>query len=608
MSVLKSFIRTLDPYLLLLSLLTLFALTPLADPGYFYSAHDGRHSVFFVSMFDEAIRSGAFWPRWAMHHAQGYGYPTFVLQAPLAFYVAEIFILLGAGITTGVKLAWAVGFLGSAWSMYALVRHWTSSPSHHSKVAAVVAALLYVFVPYHLLDIYVRAALAETLMMAWFPLVFLAFDRLITEGKSAGWQGRLLLAALSLAALLLTHTFALLAFVPLLMLFVLFRLVQLWSQAGTLRTPIRQASWIAATFLAAAAGIAALFLSLVLILPLLAEGSLLEGEAFIRDTYNYQRHWVYWGQFFSPVWGYGYSDDPTGVNDGMGFQVGLVPLTLALMGIVGLGAVRSWRQRWLVGFLLLASAATLFAMTPGAAPFWAAVPTLSVIQFPWRLLMLVGFTMSLLGGLVTYQLLQAVPRETAQVTGLTLSLIIVVASFHYAHPQELQRVEPWREDGRAVFQFEQEHPDMIGFTRLVEEKFTETPLTAQYQAADFSNQQLERLAISAGSGEVISHYSQGHAFGGEVAVTTPATVQVRVYDYPGWQVRVNGQLISHRTSSPYGLVEVEIPPGRHRIDVWMGSTPTRTAGMLISGFTLMGLLGLWGWSKWRKFGDRRKSR
>ncbi|MFM7585224.1 MAG: hypothetical protein ACKO9F_21190, partial [Caldilinea sp.] len=96
---------------LLLTALTALALLPLTAPGYFYTAHDGRHSVFFVTMFDEAIRDGALWPIWAMHHNQGYGYPTFLIQAPLAFYVAEFFVLGGMGITAAVKCTWAVAFL-----------------------------------------------------------------------------------------------------------------------------------------------------------------------------------------------------------------------------------------------------------------------------------------------------------------------------------------------------------------------------------------------------------------------------------------------------------------------------------------------------------------
>jgi hypothetical protein len=64
-------------------------------------------------MFDAAIRDGALWPRWALHHNQGLGYPTFLIQAPLGFYVAEVFVLAGAGVTAAVKLAWLTGALAS---------------------------------------------------------------------------------------------------------------------------------------------------------------------------------------------------------------------------------------------------------------------------------------------------------------------------------------------------------------------------------------------------------------------------------------------------------------------------------------------------------------
>jgi len=96
-------LRLPAPEMILLSVLSLLALAPLMLPGYFFAAHDGRHSVFYLVQFDAGLRDGALWPRCAMHHIQGYGYPTFIIQAPLGFYVAELFVLLGAGYTLAVK-------------------------------------------------------------------------------------------------------------------------------------------------------------------------------------------------------------------------------------------------------------------------------------------------------------------------------------------------------------------------------------------------------------------------------------------------------------------------------------------------------------------------
>lgn len=600
-----------DPYLILLFGLSLFALTPLLAPGYFFSAHDGRHSVFFVSMFDEAIRDGVLWPVWAMHHNQGYGYPTFLIQAPLAFYLAEIFVLLGLGITQAVKAAWAVSFLLSAWGMYGLVRRWALTWPGGGKLSAagaaqagLLAALLFVYAPYHLVDIYVRAALAETVLIGWLPWVFWAFDRLIAGATGPGWQGRLALAALAYGGLILTHAFAIMAVTPLLVAFVLFRLWMQWRHdAPNLADgQARGMELVRRLAVAGAGGVAGLLLAAIFVLPLLTEGPLLAQEDWVQNTYLYSRHWVHWGQFFNPFWGYGYSDDPLGANDGMGFQIGLL---LALLAIVALYLLRDrrWRAPSLAGFLLLVAAGLLYLMTPNADWLWRTVSLLSVLQFPWRLLGLVIFVLAALGGLTLLQM-GGLGRSAQEGAGAALGLVailIVLASAGYTQPASLEPVESWREDGRAVFQFEREHPDMLGYNTLATERFTETAMTPQYAAqfeqaglARFDASPLARLGILAGEGTVTENYSRSHHFGGAVVMQTPGVVQIRLLAFPGWQVRVNDLCVDYRPSLPHGVMEVDLPAGVHRIDVVMGGTPARNTGAAISGLTLLGLLGLAG--------------
>jgi hypothetical protein len=590
-----------DPYWILLTGLSLFALVPLLSPGYFYSAHDGRHSVFFVAMFDEAIRDGALWPVWAMHHNQGYGYPTFLIQAPLAFYVAEIFVLLGMGITAGVKAAWAVAFLFSAWGMYGLVRRWAltwpglaETPVERASQAGLMAGLLYVYAPYHLVDIYVRAALAETMLLGWLPWTFWAFDRFIAGLGRPGWQTRLALAGLSYGLLLLTHAFAVMAVTPLLAVFILFRLWAQWRRDRDHQPGLRAGAWAGMrhVVVAGSGGVAGGLLAAIFLLPLLAEGPLLSQEDWVTDTYEYSRHWVHGSQFLSPFWGYGYSDDPVGAMDGMGFQLGLI---LALLGILALWMLlaRQWLRRDLPLFLLLSTGVVLYLMSPAAGWLWDGIPLLAVMQFPWRLLTLTTFTLSALGGLTLWQIQGGQSRQGGGEGALWLMAgLILFASAAYVRPASMQPVEAWREDGRAVFEFESQHLDMLGYTNLVTERYTQSPMTPQYAAGEISPDQLARLGILSGEGEVLRHYSGGHRFGGEVRMITGGRVQIRLYDFPGWQVRVNGERVAHQLSPPYGLMEVELPPGQHTIDVVMGSTPVRTAGMALSGLTLLALAGL----------------
>src|SRR5512140_1955979 len=95
---------SVDAYALLLVVLSLMALGPLLQAGYFWGAHDARHSVYFLFEFDRVFQDGVWYPRWFPDMTYGYGYPLFNIYGPLAFYAGELFHLLGADLVTAVKL------------------------------------------------------------------------------------------------------------------------------------------------------------------------------------------------------------------------------------------------------------------------------------------------------------------------------------------------------------------------------------------------------------------------------------------------------------------------------------------------------------------------
>lgn len=612
---------------------------PLFSPGYFYAAHDGRHSVFYLVQFDASIRDGALWPRWAMHHTQGYGYPTFLIQAPLGFYFAELFILLGAGYTLAAKISWVSGTLIGGWGMYSLVFHWLrldflkkniecesytpSSPPNDlsQRLTALAAAVIYTYAPYHLLGIYVRAALNDTLLFAWFPWIFLLFDRLLYYGGKKGWAARVALSAFALGGILLTHTFALISFTPLLISYVTYQLGFLAWQAADWRAICHRA------LLAAGAGIGALLLYAAFLLPLLMEGSpYLKEQVYLSNTYDFRRHFVYWGQFFSPFWGFGFSDDPHGARDGMGFQVGALLLLLALVSLHqhghrttsddrrsssarGTGAPRQKPVSTSISlYLLVVSIIILVFMTPLAKPLWESIPLLPVIQFPWRLLSLVTFTLSGLAGLTLWNFAAASPfsrkvsggsdgGESEATAGLILVTLLAVHGVYSYVGARLEPVEPWREDGRAVVFFEREHPDMMGYTTWVQEEFTTSPMTANYLAENYREDytakgSLDRLLFVEGDGQILSRYSRGSTFGGVVLADVPSTVRVLVYHFPGWKVTLDGKPVTYSISVPEGLIDVQVPAGEHHLKVEMEVTQPRQIGMLLSGGTFLLLLVL----------------
>jgi len=107
-----------SPHFWILLAFSVFALAPLTAAGYFSQAHDARHSVYFLQMFDQSVRDGAWYPRWATDMVFGYGYPLWVLLAPLPFFAGEAFHLVGFDFVSAVKIVDGLAVLLSTLTMY----------------------------------------------------------------------------------------------------------------------------------------------------------------------------------------------------------------------------------------------------------------------------------------------------------------------------------------------------------------------------------------------------------------------------------------------------------------------------------------------------------
>jgi uncharacterized membrane protein len=533
--------------------LTVFAWAPLLSPGYFFKAHDARHSVFFLVEFDAALRDGAWWPRWTMDQALGYGYPLWLFYPPFSYYLAEAFHLLGLGFTAAVKATYLVGFLTAAWAMYMLVRRWWG------PAAGFVAALAYTYAPYHLVDIYVRSALAEFMALAWFPLVLLAFDELVTRGG----RRKVALAALAFAGMTLTHAVTAMTFVPLLAAMVL------WQLAVTRQSLLARAGQALAAALLGS-GLSAIFL-----VPMLLERSFIVQEQWIHDTYQYQRHFVYPHQFLSPFWGFQHSVE--GPGDGMSLQLGAV-ITVLTLGATIAALTQFERGRGRVLFMAAATLVILLGMTSMAEPIWRSLSVLQLVQFPWRLLAPAAVTLAILAGAVVAFL----PNGDTHASAGVIGLLLIVASLPYTVPQ-FTPITPEDESALAIIRFETEYPDMVGMTAWTSVLPSDSPLLTQYR----EGRPLERLVLTRGQGQVKTTRVGGASVEGWVQAEGPVTVQFLVYWFPGWRVWLDGRLIPSRPEGPYGLLTVDVPPGEHILSIRMSGTPARYAGTAISAVSLL---------------------
>jgi hypothetical protein len=577
---LSAAVLRIDPYIWLVIAFSLFAVLPLSGPGYFFDAHDAPHTIFFLTEFDASLRDGVWYPGWATDQALGYGYPTFVLYPPLAYYAAELFLLLGASKVVAVKWVWALATVGAGLAMYAYGRRVMG------RQRGLLAAVVYVYVPYHLADIYVRSALAEYFAFVWMPLVLLAFHRLVETASAR----RLALAGLSYGALLMTHNVTGLAFTPLLAFYVLYRLL---AGPGAERTRLTRA---AAALAGALLGIG---IAAALLLPGFLERSYINQQQWVRASYDYALHFVQPSHFLSAAWGY--APGTPGTEGGISVQLGAVPLILAMLASVA----AFWRPRSERALILFFAAATILLvclMLPLSTPLWELLPLAALVQFPWRLLALTAVTLSILSGLSVPNREAQVPATTAprrDARTLILALVAVLGSFPYTLPQYTPI--PGSADGPLLsLEFELRYTDMRGMTAWTEELPADSPLVEQYLSG---SPLVTAEALSPGAS--VEMIRAGGA-SDELLVLSPQGTKLRffTYYYPGWRVYVDGERLpasALRPETVYGLLTVDIPAGEHHVLLRWGDTPLRLAGKALTlaslALAVILLVSPWRWTR-----------
>jgi hypothetical protein len=581
---------SMDGYAILALALSFFAWMALFRPGYFMGAHDAHHTVFFPIEFDKGIRDGFWLPRWAPDIAFGYGYPIFVFYAPLTFYIWEGIYLSGLfGVVASTKATFFVGFILAAAGMYRLGRElW-------GPRAGLLASIVYTYLPYHLLNIYVRAALAEFIAMAFLPWILLAFHRLLHRPSLLGFTA----ASGSYAALLATHNITALLFTPFLAAFLLFELWLLMRKDEN-----RQTGWgntVQRHVLPAiASGGFAIVLTTAVWLPALTEQSAIKIGQWAMETYQYADHFVYPQQLVSPFWGFGYS--VPGPTDGMSFQLGLVPLGLAVLGSWGVltGRIRfetmtRGEAKAFVIFLIVCLIVVVALMLPTAVGVWNFfAPIVTLIQFPWRLLVLTSVMLSLLAGSAAPLL--RVPHERIPVGLMLGALLVIAASARYTQPQ-FTPPNPRDETQQTWRDYERKHPDMVAMVAQTQVQPQDSPMLAALEA----NETPQRFQALGPGIDIEQLYVGGGSARARVIAQQPGRVRFLTYWYPGWYATLDGEpLPVFLDGSELGLMAVQVPAGEHILSFRFGNPPLRQAAETITLVSLMVLIGLVALGMWRR--------
>ncbi len=400
----------------------LFSSLPLLWPGIL----DGHDLLFHLNRIEgiaSGLRCGQFPVRIHASTLAGYGYAASEFYPELFLYFPAVLRLLGVSLVASLRIFELCINFSAALVCYTCARRLLEN-----RGEALAASVMYVLCIYRLNNLYTRATLGESLAMIFFPLVLLAFTRIL-EGETGYW----IELALGMVGICMSH-----------LLSVLFTTLALFVAALVhARTLIRNPRRIAAILKAALLTLLCISWFMVPMLRYLQED--INTNVGVDTDMNILRL----GSFLVP-----FSGKVGQEADDYALTIGVVPGVTITLG-VGLyllrmymgqrenNEVRCRRERaFLVAGLVLAACSTgLFPWRELVGRAGRLMHVFRQIQFPWRL---VGVAMPMLCMIAARGYLMK--KETRAAGAVALGILAVLTS-GYTMQSRMREGPVMEEDG-----------------------------------------------------------------------------------------------------------------------------------------------------------------
>jgi len=536
-------------FLLLISFFSLFVLLDFFAPG-FPITHDGRDHIARIANFFQNLQEGVIVPRWAGNLNWGYGHPILMFLYPLPSYIASLFYFLGFSLIDSTKLVFIITYILSGIAMYVWIKEFMG------RYPGLIASLLYLIAPYRFVDLYVRGAIGEHTAFIFPPLILLCLLK-IQKKTSIIY---LILGAILLAGLILSHNAISLMFLPVIGIYILFLS---WQKKWDKRIILNSLVVIIFGF-----GLSAFFW-----IP-----ALIEGKYTLRDivtTKDYTQRFVELKELFFGSWSYG------GTNF-LSKQVGVIHLLFVLCGIgVFIKSVKNKKYDIFLFISLTIFSVSLFMMTIFSKSIWDSISLIQKFQFPWRFLSVSVFMTSVIGGIVMCRV--------AKKLLLPLSILIIALLLFI-------NKDYWHAQGYLM------HPE--SFYTSIYRSTTDTGESSPIWSVRFMEKSPKSsIEIIDGQATItqLERRNVRHLYNIDASVET--RIRENTLYFPGWTVLIDKKPVQIEFQDPLhrGLMTFYVPKGKHTIDVIFKNTKMRSAANSISIISFL-LLCSWGILVNRKYG------
>jgi len=525
--------------LILIFVLGLSISWPLFKSGYF-SHQDDLHIIRIVEM-RKCFSDLQIPCRWVPDMGWGNGFPLFNFYGVAAYYLGAIISYFIGFIATS-KLLFFVALTAGSFGIYFLVKDlW-------GKYAGLTSAVLYLFAPYKALDIYVRGALTESMALAIIPFV-LYF----------GYRKKYVPFILTLFLFLITHNIMTIVFLP---------VIFIWMFYLLYLSKFKDLKLVILSFIVAF-GLSAFF-----VLPAFLEKDLVQTESLTRFELDYRANFISIKQLFlDRVWGYGTSIP--GPEGGMNFQIGWPHWLLALLSISVIFFKKVEKKtKYLILTIFLIFLMSTFMTHIRSAFIWEKISILSFFQFPWRWLSLSILISSVLGGFT----ITLVKEKYRKYITTFIIIITIILNWGYFKPREFYNITESQKLSGELWENQRKG--------AVLDYLPKTALEPREAAPSLP-------IIVSGEAKVINFVNHSNNWKFNVEVIKDSQIDIPVYYFPNWEVKINGKSYPSRHDNLLGRISINLSTGNYEVEGNFKNTPLRTIANMISLISLVGFILIW---------------
>ncbi len=498
---------------------------PYLKPG-FFPTHDGEWAVVRLTDMYREIKDLQFPARFSGYLNFEYGYPLFNFVYPLPYYIGLLFVFLKLGFVNSIKILFVLSIIFSAFSMFVL-----SASVWKNKWAGIISAIIYIYAPYRIIDLFVRGSIGESLSFVLFPLILLFMKKLYDYPKS---YVSIVAVGFLYAFLISTHNVMTILFS--IVVFIIALTSLLYKKFNFLVRLIIS--------LVLALGVSAFFW-----IPTIFEKNLILLSKI--PIANRSLNFVQPEQLLIPKWGYGVPIDA----NGFGYQIGL-PQILIFCLVIILILIKKNKDRKIGVFLVLSTLTISFLLFSPSAYVWNHMPLLAEINYPWIILGIIVFLISLVAGYLTKF------GKFFIIIAAILAVSAVVLFLPHAKPERfINRGDDFYLTNQATTTSSNELMP-LWVKNLPDKK------------AD------KKVEILKGNVENLSFNSRKINFSLDLQVEEK--VKINTIYYPGWSLYVDGKKTNIDYDNQYGLMTLNIKAGRHLVSGVFSETPVRLISDLIS--------------------------